>query len=79
MRGIVRNVDESRGAELAASADLDTPPLPMSGFNSFLLQSSGLGSLWYPCFRVLVDLVFSGCSVISQMLQLTPVSTRAGC
>ena len=26
MRGIVRNVDESRGAEIAGSGDLDTPP-----------------------------------------------------
>ena len=26
MRGIVRNVDESRGAEIAGSADLNTPP-----------------------------------------------------
>ena len=30
MRGIVRNVDESRGAELAGSADLDTSLQPMS-------------------------------------------------
>ena len=28
MRGIVRNVDESRGAELARSADLNTSPNP---------------------------------------------------
>ena len=30
MRGIVRDVDESRGAEIAGSADLNTPRSPIS-------------------------------------------------
>ena len=32
MRGFVRNVDESRGGELAGSVDLDTSPKPVSAF-----------------------------------------------
>ena len=36
MRGVVRNVDESRGAEFAGFADLDTSPKPISVSHSSL-------------------------------------------
>ena len=43
MRGIVRNVDESRGAEIAGSADSDTSPYPTSffAFVSFVVDGAG--------------------------------------
>ena len=64
MGGIVRDVDESRGAELAGSADIDTPVADVRFSHSCLLKSLGLGSLWYQCFGVFVDVVICGRSVV---------------
>ena len=43
MRGIVRNVDESREAEMAGSSDLDTSPYPISVFAFVSLVVIGAG------------------------------------
>ena len=43
MRGIVRNADESREAEIAGSANLDTSPWPISVFALVCLAVIGAG------------------------------------
>ena len=58
MRGIVRNVDESRGAEIANPADLDTPPWPISVFVFVSVVVIGGGFAMVKYFCVFADMVF---------------------
>ena len=51
MRDIVRNVDESRGAEIAGSADLDTPPQPISVFAFVFLVVVGAEFIMVSVFK----------------------------
>ena len=82
MRGIVRNVDESRGAEIAGSADLDTAPYPISVLVVVSLVVTGAGFVMVSMFLRFCRFGVFLCVplfVFSRLLQLTPVSTRAGC
>ena len=51
VRDIVRNVDESRGAEIAGSADLDTPPQPISVFAFVFLVVVGAEFIMVSVFK----------------------------
>ena len=73
MRGIVHNIDESRGAELACSAGL-TPPRSRYLFShSLLLQSTGLGSTWCQFFFFFV---LSICYFVGVLLFLRLTFTK---
>ena len=52
MRGIVRDVDESRGAEIAGSADLNTPRSPISVLVLVSLVVIGAGFVMVSVFSV---------------------------
>ena len=81
MRGIVPNVDESRGAEFAGSADLDTFMWPMSVFASVYFVVNAAGFAMVLVFLHFYRYVICGflLLVFSRILQSTPASTRAGC
>ena len=79
MRGIVRNVDRSRGDDIAGAADFDTPPYPISVFALVFLVGAGFVKasvfLRFCRFGIFWELLV----VFSGIFQSTPVSTRAGC
>ena len=75
MRAIVRNVDESRGAEIAGSADLDTAPYPISVFVVVSLVVTGAGFVMVSMFlRFCRFGVFLVCSVVC-IFKTSPVDS----